>query len=126
LDKIYLGPGCADCLREMKASPGENETLASAEKRLQEYKRIFRQKCLDFYIKAAKNIQDRLPMNEKVVLEMAFLDPQVLLSSKKRVETDGLPELSELGFRFKVGKKKELLLTPRLVYGTMLEFLRRL
>jgi len=107
LEKVYLGPDCEEYLESLKPtpkeiSPGVYESTESVKKRLKEHKVAFRMKCLDFYTTAAKEINKRLPMKSKLFHEMAFVDPQVLLSPQKRVDDDGLPDLSTLGNRFKV------------------------
>lgn len=64
LFKIYLGPEC-------------NTFLENLNKPVQEK---IRKKCLEFYIVSCEEIQKRLPLEEKFLVELIFIDPKVALS----------------------------------------------
>ncbi|XP_034248085.1 uncharacterized protein LOC117649413 [Thrips palmi] len=85
LDEVYMGPKCEKFMKE-----------------LPQYKdgfKVVRQKCLDFYVAAAKDIASRLPpLNDMQFHEMKFVDPNVALSSASRRE---IRDLGLLVARFK-------------------------
>jgi len=39
-------------------------------------KESFKVKCLNFYVKAAKEMKSRFPINDQLFKEMAFIDPK--------------------------------------------------
>ncbi|KAK3933093.1 LOW QUALITY PROTEIN: Protein FAM200B [Frankliniella fusca] len=99
LEKMYLGPGTAAALEQV---PLPNDPGLSREqqalKREQDIK-VFKLKCLDFYITAADQLKMYLPLNSDIMREAAFIDPALALSANARI--DPLPELTHLIRQFK-------------------------
>ncbi|KAE8740950.1 hypothetical protein FOCC_FOCC013524 [Frankliniella occidentalis] len=103
LREVYLGPGCREALdRIVPGAPRDPsvrpETMAE---QLERDTDAFREKYLAFYARAAQEMKDRLPLNDPIFKEMAFIDPEVLLSRAARTGSDGLADLSLLTAKFK-------------------------
>ncbi|KAK3917879.1 Zinc finger protein 862 [Frankliniella fusca] len=102
LREVYLGPGCREALdRLVPAAPRDAsvrpEDMAA---QLEREKDAFREKCLEFYARAAQEMKERLPLNELIFKEMAIIDPEVLLSQAARTGSDELSDLPLLTARF--------------------------
>ena len=103
---MYLGPGCKAALDRIPPYQSKDPNVPARElaNQLERDKDVFRSKCVEFYVRAAKEIRERLPLNQPIFKEMSFIDPVVLLSPETRTGKDGLPELPLLYAQFKVSE----------------------
>ncbi|XP_034238072.1 zinc finger BED domain-containing protein 5-like [Thrips palmi] len=101
LEKLYLGPGCKEVLDNLPPYPPGRAPAAALALQLEKDKETFKAKCRDFYVRAAKELRERLPLNDPIFKEMAFIDPEKLLSHDVRSGSDGLSDLPLLCSKFK-------------------------
>jgi len=114
---VYLGPGCEDYLAGLEKDLAKKPGVPKEElERLKKEIATVRGLCLNFYIAAASEMKRRLPLTNKLFKEMSFLDPKVLLSTTNR---ETFPDLSTLGFHFKVSTKRYPL-TPSVAFRRQL------
>ncbi|KAE8752344.1 hypothetical protein FOCC_FOCC000817 [Frankliniella occidentalis] len=101
LREVYLGPGCKEALDSVPRYPPRRDVPEEeVARQLERDKDTFISKCLAFYLRA-QELAQRLPLNDPIFKEMAFIDPAVLLSQSARSGSDGLVDLPLMCSAFK-------------------------
>jgi len=54
---------------------------------------LFREKCLNFYTTAAQETVKRLPLDNALIHELAFIDPNIALNLENRTHMNNFPFL---------------------------------